>query len=139
MENDRHYNFLSGLTSALFWVKLLSALALLVVGCFAAYYIITIAVRLLLEKELFPLVQIITEHNPEGILFKINTDVLSLSTTFCAYFVIIIILSIVLNITVRIIKLGLDMIRLDVKYCLEMVIRERDKIRKEKDPGIYNS
>lgn len=138
MEEERHYNFLSGLTKALFWVKLLSAITLLIVGCFAAYYIITIAVRLLLEKELFPLVQIITEYNPQGILFKINTDVLSFSSTFCAYFVIIIILSIILNIAIRVIKCGLDMIRLDVKYCLEMVIKEREKMRTKKDGTLYD-
>jgi hypothetical protein len=132
LEEEKHYDFLSGIAKALFWARLLVALILLAVGGFAAYYIIMMAVKLLLEKDVFPLVKIITDYNPAGFLFKINEDVLSLSSAFSAYIIIMIVLSIVLNITIRVIKLGVDMIRLDLKYCIEMVIKERAEIRKEK-------
>jgi hypothetical protein len=132
LEEEKHYDFLSGITKSLFWARLLAAITLLLVGGFAAYNIIMIAIRLLLEKEVFPLVKMITDYNPEGFLFKINEDVLSLSSTFSAYIVIMIVLSIILNITIRVIKLGVDMIRLDLKYCIDMVIKERAEMRKEK-------
>jgi hypothetical protein len=139
LEEEKHYDFLSGITKSLFWTRLLIAVILLLIGGLAAYNIIIIAARLLLEKEIFPLVKIITENNPEGFLFKINNDVLSLSSPFSTYIVIMIVLSIVLNISVRIIKLGVNMISLDLKYCIQTLVKEREDMRstKIKKPDVY--
>lgn len=122
--------FMQKTTGQIFFSKVIVGVLLVFIGLLAGFTIIQLAGNLFMSPSELPFFDLMKNLEPEGILFKINDDTFSISSTFFSYFVFIIVLGILLSLCLKSISLGSRLITEDIKFLLEKMIKEWEEMRK---------